>query len=137
MMSGCSGRKSAPVDPFVVLRAEIGEQVADAKRAEEMEADVEKLELAMDELFALTAETQKALYSLAIDYESPREDFDQLFADYIENRRPIMHRMMEAHLELKSKASADEWKRLAKREHKALGQAASQSLGKFPEGQGE
>ncbi len=128
VVCGCSARKSARADPFEAVRTEIGRQVADASRAEKMQAAVGKMETAMDELFRLSSQQAEALAALVEDYDSPREDFDRAFADYLEKRGPIVERMLAAHLELKKLATAEEWKRLAKTEHEVAARVASQNV---------
>jgi HAMP domain-containing protein len=128
VMSGCSARKGPPADPFEALRTEVDQQVADTSRAAKMKTAVGQLEEAMDELLQLSNEQAKALGTLVGDYDSPRGDFDQLFADYLEKRRPVVERMLAAHLDLKKLATAEEWKRLAKEENEVAARVASQNL---------
>ena len=130
VVCGCSARKSARADPFEALRTEVGQQVADGSRAAKMQTAVRKMETAMDELLHLSAEQAEELAALVEDYDSPREDFDRAFADYLESRRPIVERMLAAHLELKNLATVEEWKRLAKREHEVAARVVSQNLKK-------
>lgn len=126
---GCSARKKASVDPFDALRAEVAEQVTDPSRAEKMESAVERQETAMNELLQLSTRRAEALAALVGDYGSSREEFDALFAEYLRERGSIVERMFAAHLELKAVATAEEWKRLAKKENEVMARVARQNLG--------
>lgn len=128
IVSGCSGRKHSTADPFDSFRAEIDAQVSEASRATEMQAAVEKMEQAMNELLELTFAQQEAMAGWLENYESSREEFDQLIADYLEGRQPIVDRMLQAHLEIKNKATAEEWKHLAKKGREVAAQVARHNL---------
>ena len=59
-----------------------------------MQAAVGKMEAAINDLLQLSTEQAEAVAVLVGDYDSPREDFDRVFADYLEKRRPIVQRML-------------------------------------------
>jgi uncharacterized protein with von Willebrand factor type A (vWA) domain len=129
VLCGCSARKKASVDPFDALRTEVAGQVADPSRAEKMQSAVEKQEAAMDELLQLSTRKAEALAALVGDYDSSREEFDALFAEYFRDRRLIVERMFAAHLELKALATEEEWKHLAKKGNEVMAGVAGQNLG--------
>ena len=93
-----------------------------------MQAAIEKTEVAMNDLLQLATEQAEALAVVVGDYDSPREDFDRVFADYLEKRRPIVQRMLAAHLELKEEATPEEWERLAKKAHAVVDDVVRQNL---------
>ena len=127
LVSGCSSNK-APADSFDTLRSEIDLRVAEAARAEKMQDAVESMERGMDGLLELSAETAAELAALVDDYDSSRQAFDALSADYAEKRRAIVDRMLVAHLALKQQATADEWKRLSKKAHETVARVGRQNL---------
>jgi hypothetical protein len=132
LATACSGHKSAPVNSFDSLRTEIVEQVAEPERAAQMQIATQTMESAMLELVELAKEGQEAIKSLMADYESTRADFEALFADFLEQRRPLTERMLDAQLELKDLATDEEWKSLAKKTQKVISQAAWQTTNPPP-----
>ena len=102
-----------------------------------MEAAIERHENAMNDLLQLSTRQADALAALVADYGSTRGQFDRLFAEYLAQRRPIVERMFTAHLELKELATADEWKRLTKKQNEVMAQVARQSLGMSLDDEGE
>ena len=127
-VSGCSSRKSSTIDPFQMLRDEIDVQVAEKSRAEVMQTALDKIEQAMNELLDLTFEHQNLLVGLEENFESSREEFDQVFQDYLVKRRPLVDRMLEAHLELKTQATAEEWKPLTKKVNEIVSHVSTHNL---------
>jgi hypothetical protein len=126
--SGCSSRKSSTIDPFQMLRDEIDVQVVESSRAEAMQTALDRIEQAMNELLELTFEHQELLMDLEENYESSREEFDRVFHDYLVKRQPLVGRMLEAHLELKTRATAEEWKPLAKKVNEIVSHVSTHNL---------
>lgn len=125
--AGCSGSKP-PSDPVDDLRAEIDVQVGDSRRAAEISSAVDEFEAALHDLLEMTGEQQEILASLVADYDSPRGDFDEFFAEYLGKRQPFIDRMLAAHLDLKNLATDEEWERLTKEVHAIVAGVARQTL---------
>ena len=130
---GC--RSSGPGtagDQLAMLRQEIREVVPDADREQTMLASVGSMEAAMLELVTVVTRHRAELRTLVRDYGTTRLQLETALARFLEERREIAGELADAHFELKSTASADEWKQLVDAEKKALAWAAQRNLGEVP-----
>ena len=96
-------------DPFIDLREQIRLTVHDQERADAMSASVDQLDQLLLESTDLLAEVARQERMLFVDYDSTQRDFDLLFSEAARKRRTLQEDMLNAHLEFKSMASAEEW----------------------------
>ena len=96
-------------DPFIDLREQIRLTVHDQERADAMSASVDELDQLLLESAELLAEVARQERMLFVDYDSAQRDFDLLFSEAARKRRTLQEDMLDAHLEFKSIATAEEW----------------------------
>jgi hypothetical protein len=129
----CATSKEAP-DPAAKLRAGIGEIGADPARTSAMLAAVDEVEAAAGQLRQLVAGERAELLPLLRDHDSPRATVEASLAAYTTHREVLTRRLLAAHVALKAKATAAEWKKLRKLEREMILFAASSSVGHAPAG---
>ena len=96
-------------DPFVDLREQIRSTVHDQERADAMLVSIDQLDQLLLESAELLADVARQERMLFVDYDSTQRDFDLLFSEAARKRRTLQEDMLNAHLEFKSMASAEEW----------------------------
>ena len=107
-LSGCSFF-GEPDDPMEVLRKQVRTTVADPDRAEEMLATVDRIDRLLTESVEALAEAARRERMLFVDYESTPQDFEALFSEASHKRQKLQKATLDAHLEFKAKATAEEW----------------------------
>ena len=74
-----------------------------------MSASIDQMDQLLRESADLLAEAAGQERMLFVDYDSTQRDFDLLFSEAARKRRTLQEDMLDAHLEFKSMASAEEW----------------------------
>lgn len=118
------GKRSTAVDK---LRLEITKQVTDATRQGEMLQAVDRMVAAIEELQSVTAGQEIALNRQIQNYATPREAVDVAMTRDLMHRQAIIGKLAKAHFDLKKRATEAEWKKLVKKEKKALAWAVENS----------
>lgn len=108
LLSGCSffGDSGDPMDG---LREQVRATVADPERAEEMLATVDQIDQLLYEISEVLVEAARRERVLLLDYDSTPQDFESLFSEATRRRKNLQEAALDAHLEFKSKATAEEW----------------------------
>lgn len=96
-------------DPFIELREQVRSTVHDQQRAEAMLASVDELDQLLLESAKLLADVARRERVLFVDYDSTQRDFDVLFSEVARERRLLQEKMLDSHLEFKSRTTAEEW----------------------------
>lgn len=107
-LSGCSFF-AEPNDPMEVLREQVRATVADPDLAEAMLAAVDRIDRLMTESAEVLAEAARRERMLLMDYDSTPQDFEALFSEATHQRQKLQKAALDAHLEFKAKATAEEW----------------------------
>lgn len=110
-LSGCSFFGD-PGDPMEALREQVRATVADPDRADEMLAAVDRIDQQLIESAEILAEAARQEQVLLLDYDSTQQDFESLFSEATRRRKKLQQAALDAHLEFKAEATADEWQAL-------------------------
>lgn len=105
----CSIFDREPADPMNDLRDQVRLTVTDEARAEAMLAVVDKLEDKLVEMAVLVADTLSAERELFRNYDSERQQFEDLLGEAAEERQRLQRSLLDVHLEFKSYLNDDEW----------------------------
>ena len=108
LLSGCSFFGD-PGDPLETLRDQVRGTVADPDRAEDMLATVDHMDQLLIESAEVLAEAARQERVLLLDYDSTPQDFEALFSEATRRRKKLQEATLDAHLEFKAKATAEEW----------------------------
>ena len=109
LLGACSMFNREPEDPMDDLRDQVRLTVTDEERAEAMLAVVDKLEDRLIEMANLVADTLSAERELFRDYDSERQQFEDLLGQAAKERRRLQRSLLDVHLEFKSHLNDDEW----------------------------
>jgi HAMP domain-containing protein len=132
-------RSSAPPtagDQLEGLRSEIQKVVTDGERAQTMLAEVGAIERSMEELGQVVKRHSEELRAMAREYDTSREQLEKVLEGFLKERQEVAQELADAHYRLKAQATVEEWKKLAKKEKKALSWAAGRHLGELPLAEG-
>jgi Fic family protein len=110
-LSGCSFFGD-PGDPMEALREQVRATVADPDRADEMLAAVDRIDQLLIEIADVLAEVARQEQVLLLDYDSTPQDFEALLSEATRRRKKLQQAALDAHLEFKAEATADEWQAL-------------------------
>ena len=108
-LAGCSlfGNKG---DPMETLREQVRETVSDPARAEDMVATVDRIDQLLVDIGAAVGEAARRERLLFRDYDSTPQDYEALFSETLGKRRELQEATLDAHLDFKEKATAEEWR---------------------------
>ena len=108
LLTGCGlfGDRDDPID---ILREEVRLTVTDAERAEKMLATVDRIEQLLDESAESLSEAVRQERKLFRDYDSTPQDYEAFFARATSERQRIQEALLDAHIEFKANATAEEW----------------------------
>ncbi|MBI5364615.1 MAG: hypothetical protein HZA53_15675 [Planctomycetes bacterium] len=102
------------------MRSAIAKVVAEPARRAELLAQVDALELVLQEQNRDLNQLSVELQSLNADYDAPRARFEEALAHFRERVDARYVRVQAAHFEMVRRTDAKEWKRLVDLEHAAL-----------------
>ena len=107
-LSGCS-LFGDPGDPMETLREQVRATVADADRVEDMLTTVDHIDQLLIESAEVLVEAARQERVLLLDYDSTPQDFEALFSEAARKRKTLQEATLDAHLDFKAKATAEEW----------------------------
>ncbi len=110
-LSGCSFF-GVPEDPIEILREHVRDTVEDPDRAGDMLASVDHIDRLLVETAELVIEAVQEERALFRDYDSTQQDYDAFFSEASRKRENLRNQLLDAHLEFKAKATAEEWQEL-------------------------
>ncbi len=111
------GEKTTALDE---LRSAITEKVTDEARREKMLKAVDRMVASIEELNTI-ADRQRDQVNIQIrDYSTTRKALEATLANNLKERQAIIDNLAKAHYDFKSQAAEEEWKKLSKKEKKAL-----------------
>ncbi len=96
-------------DPLEDLREQVLSTVHDQERADAMLAALDQLDQLLIESADLLAEAVRQERALFADYDSTPGDFEALFTETSRERQNLQDAILDAHLEFKTEATAEEW----------------------------
>jgi hypothetical protein len=124
LICACSGHEPSNSDqsdePLLTVRAEVSRVVPDSDRRKRLYAALDRYENELRTFNSVVSELQNGLRALNADPAAPRAGFTELVAKYEVERKATRARLLQAHLELLSLTTDDEWRSIAKREVDAL-----------------
>jgi hypothetical protein len=115
------------------LRDTVSAKVTDEQRKAQMLEIVDQVETLHLRFSRETADFVASYRKLNADYDSPRAEFEQLFADYNTKRIKARDEALDLHFELASLASASEWEAIGTAEiklYEKVNAARSEESGK-------
>jgi hypothetical protein len=102
-------------------RTLISEHVADEAKAKKMITLVDQLELDLKAYVESRASHNEALVKKNADYDSSREDMQNLYDAYNRDTRAILVKITHTHLDMKKLATPEEWAVISKPKHRIGG----------------
>ncbi len=108
-LAGCSFFGGSG-DPMEALREQVRATVADPDRTEDMLATVDHIDQLLIESADVLAEAARQERVLLLDYDSTPQDFEALFSEAARKRKTLQEATLDAHLDFKAKATAEEWR---------------------------
>jgi hypothetical protein len=120
VLHGCSLFGSEPDDPMDYLREQVRITVSDKDRADAMITTVDQIDGLIVEIADVLIDAALQERALFRDYDSTQQDFESLFAEAYRERANLHQAILALHLDLKSQASADEWRVLLPAQAKAV-----------------
>jgi hypothetical protein len=130
-VSGCGATKPAKAQIIErysqKLREAVSTNVPDEGRRAKLILVVDQVEALHGRFSQETAEFVASFRKRNADFDSTRQAFDQLFADYNAKRLKAREDALELHFQLASLATADEWDAIGKAETKLYEEANAAS----------
>jgi hypothetical protein len=120
VLHGCSLFGNKPDDPMDNLREQVRITVSDKDRADAMITTVDQIDGLIVEIADVLVDAARQERALFSDYDSTQQDFESLFEDAYRERKNLQQDILALHLDLKSQASADEWRVLLPVQAKAV-----------------
>ena len=102
-------------------RTLISEHVADEAKARQMITLVDQLEIDLKAYVESRAFHNEALVKKNADYDSSREDMQNLYDAYNRDTRAILVKITNTHLDMKKLATPEEWAVISKPKHRIGG----------------
>ena len=123
VLAGCKGLTQMESTKSAVdeTRTLISEHVADASRAKQLIALVDKLENDLMTYVEIRDAHNEALRKKNADYEATREDLQNLYDAYNRDTRAIGMKITETHLEMTKLSTPEEWAAISKLKHRIGG----------------
>lgn len=119
---GCAGSSSKATDEEIIrdsseeLRQSVTRNVEDQSRKDRMLSLVDQIESTQRDFSIRAAEFAAKYRAMDAAYDTPRAQFDQLFADFNTQRIRSRNRILDLHFQLAALATAQEWSRIGKAE---------------------
>jgi len=120
--SGCADSGAKPTDDQIFhdaseeLRQAVYSNVEDQKRRDQMLSVVDQIESTQRDFSTRAAAFGEKYRAMDTDYDTPRAQFDELFADFNAQRIQSRDRILDLHFQLAALATAKEWTRIGKAE---------------------
>ncbi len=133
VLAACASSAPDPAeDQLEALRKEVLETVTDEERAAAILGQVDQMEGLLVELGQIISRHNEEIRALVRDYGTTRPEIEAEFARFLEERQRVATSLAGAHYKLKAQATAEEWKKLSKKEKAAIDWAANRHLGEVP-----
>jgi len=113
LLGACGLLGGGSTDPMQALRDQIRSSVSDADRSRAMLESVDDIDALLVESAAVMRDAASRERILFLHYDSTREDYAALFSEAREQRMELQKKLLAAHLDFKSHATADEWETLS------------------------
>ncbi len=111
VLSGCSLFET-PEDPIEILREHVRDTVEDPDRVQDMLASVDHIDQLLVETARFVIEAVQRERALFRDYDSTQPNYEAFFSEASGKRRDLQDKLLDAHIEFKAKATAEEWQEL-------------------------
>jgi len=128
-LGGCELFGSGSDDPMEELRDQIRSSVSDADRSRAMLESVDDIDALLVESAAVMRDAASRERILFLHYDSTREDYAALFSEAREQRMELQKKLLAAHLDFKSHATAEEWETLSPAQANAVSSRLAGLLG--------
>lgn len=109
LLAGCGMLGGSPDDPMQALREQIQSTVTDEQRTEAMFETVDTIDQLLIESAAVMHDAAIRERALFLDYDSTRQDYNDLFFETRNKRVELQRQLLAAHLDFKSQSTAEEW----------------------------
>jgi hypothetical protein len=110
-LSGCTFF-GVPEDPIEILREHVRDTVEDPDRVQDMLASVDHLDQLLVETAQFLVEAVQQERVLFRDYDSTQQEYEAFFFEASRERENLRDQLLDAHLEFKAMATAEEWQEL-------------------------
>lgn len=111
VLSGCS-LFGTPEDPIEILREHVQDTVEDPDRVQDMLVTVDHIDQLLVETARFVVEAIQRERALFRDYDTTQQDYEAFFSEASGKRRDLQDKLLDAHIEFKAKATAEEWQEL-------------------------
>ena len=129
VLAGCGMLGGNPDDPMQALREQIRSTVTDEQRTEAMFETVDTIDQLLIESAAVMSDAALRERALFLDYDSTRQDYSDLFSETRKKRVELQRQLLAAHLDFKSKSTAEEWDVLSSAQANAVSTKMGNLLG--------
>ncbi len=128
LLASCARfRSEDQTNAFEELRGEISQTVAEPARADAMQQQLDTMADLVNKLKMVRNDQRIKLNAQIKNYSTTRAELEATMEGFLKERQVITEAFFDAHYAFKAQASAEEWKRLAKKEKAAFAWVVEQA----------